>query len=143
MSRIADVVHDNPFCLSQLRWQPTERILCLFCGTHARDTERIRWYHLLCSQWVVPLKECALEVCEVRSYSIDDPAEIDCYTFADIRYNQPDPIVSILTCEGLRIDAHVDALHLRVRSTGRPFGTRRVRYFLSAEITLGPRVRGQ
>ena len=141
--RIVQIVHDNPLCLSKLKWLPAESVLCLFFGKPACGSGPLRWYQLLWSRWDIPLEEWSLEVCEASSYAIDDPAEIECYTFEDIRYNKSDKMVSIITCEGLRIDVHVDALHLRVQPTGRGFGTRRVWYVAGAEIARAAEVSGQ
>jgi hypothetical protein len=124
LSDLNQLLHDQPFRISWLRYDPDRRCLSLPVGIQQPPEERPRWWHFFFWREKLPLIEHEFEFRQVRSHTVDDRSSIEQYTFGWARYHESEGRLTLESNEDLTISMEIDRLDIIVSDRGRQIGTR-------------------
>jgi len=125
-SQLADLnqlLPDQAFRISWLRYDPDRRCLSLPVGIAQPPEERPRWWQVFWRE-DLPLIEHEFEFRNVRSYSVNDPSNVEQYTFGWARYHESAGRLTLESNEGLIISMEIDSLDIIVTDRCREIGMR-------------------
>lgn len=123
MAELNQLLPDQAFRLSWLRYNPDRRCLSLPVGIEGPPERRPRWWQVFWRE-ELPLIEHDLEFRHVRSYTVDDPSNIEQYTFGGARYHESAGQLTLESNEELTISMQIDRLDIIVTDRGREIGMR-------------------
>lgn len=114
---ISDFIHDCLFDLDDVKFDAQQS--CLRIKFRRPEPAKVRTQQEF---WVLkrvelPIVECFLNVHEIADYSVNDSAQIGTYSLVDLKYNETDKTVSIVSAQTLEIKATVKTFEISVEET--------------------------
>lgn len=135
LEQIDCFLHDQRFDIDKLRYERAAGMVALPFEKEDRRGLSGRWYSLLFHKWTVPIHEHVLELQNVKSYTLEDRAQVGRYTFTSLEYDPVHGNIRIVGSPDLQIVVEVSELALAVVSTGKSLGVRSFLTILGCEIS--------
>ena len=117
IEKVSDFIHDCLFDLEDVKFDAEQSCVRIAFRRPEPAKARTHQEFWLLKKVELPIVVCFLNINQVEHFSVKDPVQIGTYCLVDIKYNESDKTVSIISAQPIEIVASVRTLEISVEET--------------------------